>query len=141
MFRRILSCHSQGHSRFLARSEAGVFEAGADCRPVSSGMVARIRTFKSEFRIRKESFAKLSITSLRPSHAHRGGVRGHGRVRTGGTLNSPGVRRLLMPGEKRTASLLTPNDVAELLCVARKTIVVMARDGRPGPEPQARGGG
>ncbi len=35
-----------------------------------------------------------------------------------------------MPREKRTASLLTPDDVAELLCVARRTVVTMARDGR-----------
>lgn len=40
-----------------------------------------------------------------------------------------------MAKEKRTASLLTPNDVAELLSVARRTIIAMARDGhdRPGP--------
>jgi excisionase family DNA binding protein len=35
-----------------------------------------------------------------------------------------------MPREKKTASLLTPDDVAELLCVARKTVVPMACDGR-----------
>jgi excisionase family DNA binding protein len=54
----------------------------------------------------------------------------NGRVRTGGTSNSPGVRRLLMAKEKRAASLLTPDDVAELLRVARRTVINMARDGR-----------
>ena len=35
-----------------------------------------------------------------------------------------------MAKEKRTASSMTPDDVAELICVARKTVVTMARDGR-----------
>ncbi len=35
-----------------------------------------------------------------------------------------------MKKEKERSSLLTPDEVAEMLRVARKTIIVMARDGR-----------
>jgi excisionase family DNA binding protein len=65
-----------------------------------------------------------------PVLPHHGGVQDNGRVRAGGTSNSPAISRLLMVKEKRTPSLLMPDDVAGLLSVTRKTVVAMARDGR-----------